>query len=234
VADAWMPGARCIRAGTDGGQMQGGAPRVVWLTFGTDPRAISVISAAQRLNEEGRPCHLLWDPVSGNIAQLLPIVRAGCALGTREHLYYEPDSGPHERASVNREGRLCVQIGVLGSAREPFTSYPMEGLSNILNWLDSWQIPRRWPAGQPAPFRQADRPRSRVLWARGGHFGASQVPECSSIGPGGIDIDQLIGTSTTRLTDPAQSRPPATIRLDPPGSRPARDLSSPSLTPAGV
>jgi hypothetical protein len=30
----------------------------------------------------------------------------------------------------------------------------------------------------------------------GGHFGASQVPDCGSIGPGGIDVDQLVRTDT--------------------------------------
>ena len=191
MADAWMPGARCIRAQIDGGQLGGGAPRVVWLTLGADPRAVSVWSAAQRLNQEDRPTHLVWDPLTGDIAQLLPIVRAGCALGMPEYLDYEPDRLPPRPASVNREGRLCVQIGVLGTPREPFTSFQMIGLASILGWLDSWQIPRRWPAGQPAPYRQLARPRSRALWARGGHFGASQVPECDNLGPGGIDIDHL-------------------------------------------
>jgi hypothetical protein len=220
--------------------MQGGAPRVVWLTLGADPRAISVTSAAQRLNDEGRPCHLVWDPITGELAQLLPIVRAGRALGTREHLRYEPDN-PHPMPTVNREGRLCVQIGVLGSPREPFTSYPMTGLGDILGWLDSWQIPRRWPAGQPAPFRQADRPRSRALWARGGHYGASQVPECTSVGPGGIDIDQLTGAGTILRPGPAEARPEeirtpaAAIPLGQRGPRPARDRSgAASLTAAGV
>ena len=148
MADAWMPGARCIRAETDGGQLGGGAPRVVWLTLGADPRVVSVCSAAQRLNQENRPCHLVWDPLTGDIAQLLPIVRAGCALGTPENIDYAPDLLPHRQPGVNREGRLCVQIGVLGSPREPFTSYQMIGLSEILAWLDSWQIPRRWPAGR--------------------------------------------------------------------------------------
>ena len=123
---------------------------MVWLTLGADPRVVSVWSAAQRLNQEDRPCHLVWDPLTGDIAQLLPIVRAGCALGKPEHLDYAPDRLPHCPASVNREGRLCVQIGVLGSVREPFTSYPMIGLAAILGWLDSWQIPRRWrPASPP-------------------------------------------------------------------------------------
>ena len=191
MADAWMPGARCIRAQTDGGQLGGGAPRVVWLTLGADPHAVSVWSAAQRLNQENRPTHLVWDPLTGDMAQLLPIVRAGCALGMPDYLDYAPDRLPPRPAGVNREGRLCVQIGVLGSAREPFTSFQMIGLAAILGWLDSWHIPRRWPAGQPAPFRQLARPRSRALWARGGHYGASQVPECDNLGPGGIDIDHL-------------------------------------------
>ena len=90
MADAWMPGARCIRARVDGGQLGGGAPRVVWLTLGADPRTVSVWSAAQRLNQEERPPHLVWDPLTGDIAQLLPIVRAGCALGMPEYLDYEP------------------------------------------------------------------------------------------------------------------------------------------------
>ena len=88
-----------------------------------------------------------------------------------------------------------MQIGVLGTPREPFTSYQMLGLGEILAWLDSWQVPRRW-RGAPAPFRQAARARSRARWALGGHFGASQVPECDSIGPGGIDIDQIASTDT--------------------------------------
>lgn len=183
--------------------MQGGAPRVVWLTLGTDPRAISVTSAAQRLVAEGRPCHLVWDPTSGDVAQLLPILRAGRALGTREHIEYLQDDFGHPLPRVNREGRLCVQIGVLGTPREPFTSCTMAGLGDILGWLDSWSIPRRWPAGQPASFRQADLPRSRALWARGGHFGASQVPDCTSVGPGCIDIDQLTSAHSVTLTRPA-------------------------------
>ena len=216
MADAWMPGARCIRAETDGGQLGGGAPRVVWLTLGADPQVVSAWSAAQRLNQENRPCHLVWDPLTGDIAQLLPIVRAGCALGTPEDLDYAPGQLPHRQPGVNREGRLCVQIGVLGSAREPFTSYQMIGLGAILGWLDSWQIPRRWPAGQPAPYRQTSRPRSRAVWALGGHFGASQVPDCESIGPGGIDIDQLAGadTITRELPEPALTGT-APIRLGP-------------------
>jgi hypothetical protein len=216
LADAWMPGVRCIRADTDGGQLKGGAPRVVWLTLGVNPQAISVCSAAERLIQENRPCHLVWDPQAGELVQLLPIVRAGCALGAPETIDYAPGLLPCCPRDVNREGRLCVQIGVLGSPRDPFTSYQMLGLSEILAWLDSWQVPRRWPAGAPAPYRTTAKVRSRALWALGGHYGASQVPECESIGPGGIDIDQIATaeTVTSELTAPALTGT-APIRLGP-------------------
>jgi hypothetical protein len=215
--------------------MQGGAPRVVWLTLDTDPRAVSVISVAQRLKEQRRPCHLVWDPVTGDLVQMLPIVRAACALGTPENVFYEPPGGElAEGVSVNREGRLCVQIGVLGSATEPFTNCPMTRLGEILTWLDSWHIARRWPAGPPAQFRQAEqRPRSRAKWARGGHFGASQVPDTTSIGPGAIDIDQLAGAGAGAVTAPRPRREepgPPTAILDRLGSH---TLAS-SLTAASV
>ena len=137
----------------------------------------------------------------------LPIVRAGCALGMPEYLDYDADRLPPSRAGVNREGRLCVQIGVLGTPREPFTSFQMIGLAAILSWLDSWRIPRRWPAGQPAPYRQLARPRSRALWALGGHFGASQVPECDNLGPGGIDIDHLTRLDASIACELAEPAP---------------------------
>ena len=233
MADAWMPGVRCIRADTDGGHLGGGAPRVVWLTLAVDARAISVCSAAQRLIQENRPCHLVWDPVTGDLAQLLPIVRAGCALGTPETIDYASGLLPYRQHGVNREGRLCVQIGVLGLPREPFTSYQMIGLGEILAWFDSWQIPRRWPAGAPAPYRAAARARSRALWALGGHFGASQVPDCESVGPGSIDIDQIASADTIgrELTEPALAAP-APIRL---GPRVPHEISaSPSFSAAAV
>src|SRR5690242_16091163 len=158
-----MPGAGHVRAVADGGQMKGGAPRVVWLTLGADPRLISAHSAAERLNQLGRPCHLVWNPVTGQTVQLLPIVRAGLALGVAGDVDHEGPAGAYPTgplaaqpsdgaADVHTEGRLCVQVGVVGFARAPFTSGPMTGVKTILGWLDSWQIARRWPAGRPVSF----------------------------------------------------------------------------------
>lgn len=220
MADAWMPGVRRVRADTDGGQLQGGAPRVVWVTLGVTPGTVTVISAARQLNRENRPCHLVWDPLTGDLAQLLPAVRAGRMLGTPDYPEAAPHRAPGRAAGVNCEGRLCVQIAVLGSEREPFTNCPMVRLGDILGWLDSWQIPRRWPAGRPAADQGATCLRSRALWACGGHYGASQVPGCAITGPGGIDIDCLTGANTAVV---AQRKRPALAPawLSP---RPAPDL----------
>jgi hypothetical protein len=193
VAHAWMLGARRIRARTDGGPLKGGAPRAVWLTLGTAPLAVSVQSAAQRLVSERRPCHLVWDPLTGEIVQLISILRAGRALGAPERLGHDPGPILASSPNVNAEGRICVQIGVLGHPAEPFTDGPMIGADSIASWLDSWGVSRRWPAGQPASCQAMHSGRSRVLWARGGHFGASQVPACDNFGPGAIDIDRLTG-----------------------------------------
>jgi hypothetical protein len=196
VAHAWMPGARRIRADTDGGPLNGGAPRAVWLTLGTAPRAVSVQSAAERLVGERRPCHLVWDPATGDIVQLISILRAGRALGAPEHLDWDPDrvaTVPAAPRNVNTEGRLCAQIGVLGHPGEPFTDGPMVGVDAIVEWLDSWGVSRRWPAGEPMSCLATGAERSRALWARGGHFGASQVPGCENSGPGAIDTYRLTG-----------------------------------------
>ena len=219
VAHAWMPEAMRIRAETDGGALGGGAPRVVWLTLGSPADAVSVQSAAQRLVAEHRPCHLVWNPTTGEIAQLISVLRAGRALGAPDRLDWTPVRIHRRPENVNAEGRVCVQIGVLALAAEPFTNGPMIAVEAIMSWLDSWGVPRRWPGGQPGSWteggRAGGRPgvvgvgvgtggggvgavggadRSRAVWARGGHFGASQVPGCAHVGPGAIDIHRLTGS----------------------------------------
>lgn len=236
MAHSWMPGARRIRAGTDGGSLRGGAPRAVWLTLGTTPGAVSIQSVATRLIADGRPCHLIWDPVTGEIAQLVSALRAGCALGIPEHATASgiARTGPAGTArgapslvrgatatNVNREGRLCVQIGVLGHPADPFTNGPLAGVAAIVSWLDSWNVPRRWPAGPPGEQHGTDHHapgaagRGRALWALGGHFGASQVPGFPSRGPGRIDIDRITGTHVLPVyhREPRYSLFPTALRI---------------------
>lgn len=202
-----MPGAGIVRAGADGGAMKGGAPRVVWMTLGADPQQLSAHSAAERISQLGRPSHLVWNPLTGETIQLVPVVRAACALGAGTCADQEGSASPMDlfttgplavpaadaTAEIHNEGRLCVQIAVVGFGWAPFTSGPMTGLGPILEWLDSWHVQRRWAAGRPAPFAHAHTAaRSRKLWASGGYYGASQVPGRRAAGPGAIDVDRII------------------------------------------
>ena len=215
-----------VRAEADGGALGGGAPRVVWLTLGSLANSVSVQSAAERLAAEHRPCHLVWNPVTGELAQLISVLRAGRALGAPDRLDWTPVRIHRRPENVNAEGRVCVQIGVLAVAAEPFTNGPLIGVEAIMSWLDSWGVPRRWPGGQPGSWAECGRAAaaarsgvggvgvdvgvgigggaigsaaggvegSRAAWARGGHFGASQVPGCAHVGPGTIDIHRLTGS----------------------------------------
>lgn len=247
MTDAWMPGAQRLPAAADGGCLKGGAPRAVWLVLHADPVTVSARDAAERLIELGRPCHLVWNPLSGEVAQLIPVIRAGRALGWADGPQQGPRSAglgrdwtpgpgsthgadwtqgigwthgsggrpmvaavgrppeepiaPSARdglAGVNNEGRVCAQIGVVGHGWAPFTTGPVRRAREIVSWLDSWHVARGWPAGHPAPFPGSARPgqQRRRAWARGGHFGASQVPGCSGSGPGAIDIERLTGPLT--------------------------------------
>lgn len=171
--------------------MNGGAPRVVWLLWPADPHGVSAKSAAQRLVQEERPAHLVWNPVNGQIVQSLPATRAACGLP----------------GDLNRHGRICVQIRVLGSVHEPFTDTKMDGLDEILAWLDSWHIPRSWPAGPPLPYpHSVAAPRSGRAWASGGHFGHSQVPGTTEGDPGPIDIERIIGDGRSPVRVPLPRR----------------------------
>ena len=137
---------------------------------------------------EHRPCHLVWDPTTGEIAQLISVLRAGRALGAPDRLDWAPVRIARRPENVNAEGRVCVQIGVLALAAEPFTNGPMVGGrgDHELARLLGRPAPLARP-GRPAELRPDRRPiggSSRAAWARGGHFGASQVPGCAHAGPG--------------------------------------------------
>jgi hypothetical protein len=218
-----MPGIRYVRAAADGGALKGGVPRVVWHVLGADPQQVSARSAAQRLDQSGHASHLVWNPGNGEIVQLIPIVRAAQSLAWLAPAGATPElvtAGPAAPGSwlgdtgagqVHAEGRVCVQICVVAFAHEPFTDGPLAGRREIVDWLDSWNIPRSWPAGRPAPFPDCHATaRSRRLGARGGHFGASQVPGLAAGGPGAIDPERLTGW-------PAPARPgrPAARSLQP-------------------
>ena len=252
---AWIPGAERVQAPADGGRLQGGAPRAVWLMLWADPALVSACSAAERLIQLGRPSHLVWNPVTGDLAQLIPVVRAARGLGWGNGRGpasppastgagpASPPAGtgagpamPSARdglAAVNTEGRICAQIMVIGKAWAPFTDGPLVGVQAIVSWLDSWQVPRSWPAGHPPPLRVVVGPaqQSRRNWARGGHFGASQVPGSACASPGAIDTGLLTGQASPAAQAGCPAAPAGCPPAAPAGAgRPGGPARIPAMT----
>ncbi|TDQ49275.1 hypothetical protein [Actinorugispora endophytica] len=214
MANAWMRGIGRVNGKTPGGRPQGGAPRAVWHMSESDPNNLSARSVAQRLDSDGRTSHLVWNPVTGDTVQLLPATAAAAGQLT-----------PGLRTDRAREGRVCIVIQVVGYSLLPFTDGPLNGLDPILRWLDSWEIPRWWPAGPPAPFPASHSPSgSERLWAQGGHFGHSQVPGSRADGPGAIDIGRLRGVPlpfpAPGLRSPSATGPLSRVRPSANGVRP--------------
>ncbi|MFW5419747.1 hypothetical protein J0910_24310 [Nocardiopsis sp. CNT-189] len=218
MANAWMPEAGRVKCGfAAGGRFLGGAPRAVWRTTETDPRVLSARSVAQRLDGDGHSAHLVWNPLHGDVAQLLPATApAGGQLSP------PPGGGPRSvpvdtSADPACEGRTCLVIVVIGRADEPFTDGPLAGAGALLRWLGSWGVPRSWPGGTPPPST-GPRPAPADAWSRGGHFGASQVPGCPDRGPGAIDTGLLLGAASSGGGTPAppSARPLLTPALPAP------------------
>lgn len=103
--------------------------------------------------------HLVWDPSSGVLVQMLSAERTG--------LY---------RAGLPKgANKGAIEILVLGE--KPFTSGPLKGLAEIMDWLRSLEIPDAFPLG-PA----TDTPR------------VSELPGHYPINVGAIDNDRILGS----------------------------------------
>jgi peptidoglycan hydrolase-like protein with peptidoglycan-binding domain len=182
LASMWLPGATIYKAGSDAGSMLGGAKKVVWHSTENDPNKASALSVAKYLkNSAHYEVHLVWNPVTGEIVQMIPANRGAKGL--------KNSSGG---VQTNRGGTYVIQIEVVGQATKPFTDGPCKNLDKILSWLNGLGIPATWPAGQPKAYPAAyGGTRSTSAWAKGGHFSHGQVPENVHGDPGHVDIKKL-------------------------------------------
>jgi LysM repeat protein len=167
-----------------GGAMDypGNPPRAVWHTTESPAGASYFTSVAAYLIRVGAEPQVIYDPVSDKLGQFGPLTQSGRALrndGTRR---------------TNREGKVCIQVEVLGKAASPWTNgFDPDKKPNYRKLIAAMRahgIPDTWPAGKlPASYAAAAKgSRSRTTWqTRGGHFGHSQVPGNDHWDPGAID-----------------------------------------------
>ena len=186
----WLGGVSRVAA-NDGGRLVGGPPRWVWHTYEADPARLSAVVGARALRAAGNSVHFVFNPLSGDIVQLLPASRSRRSLVN--------SAGGVE---TNRMGSVCLQVEVIAFASNPFTGYltpaGRAGLAKLVGFARAHGIPDVWPAGPPPRYPPGDGNRSTSIWTtRGGHYGHSQVPENDHGDPGAIDPRVLFAGNLT-------------------------------------
>lgn len=190
MTQAWMSAAERIQGRATAAPPGRGAPRAVWGVTGSDPATRSAVQEARRLLARKRESHLVWNPLTGEIVQLLAATRRGrIDLGGTHQYEQHVDHG--------LEGRVCLVVAVVARPDAPFTDGPMRGLAPVLAWTDAWGVARRWNGALPGAPEEPEEPggpdeASARAWSRGGHFGQDHVPGSDATGPGHIEPSRLL------------------------------------------
>lgn len=153
------------------------------------------------LKDKSAEPQILWDPITDRLGQFMPLNLSGRALrndtdGTRN----------------NRVGRVCIQIEVIGYAKNPFTDNwkPGKNYRAMMAAIRSWGIPDVFPMGPPPKYPGGSR-RDRAIWrGKGGHFCHANVPGNDHGDPGAISPAKLFAAAS--VTPP--SKPPAPAPAD--------------------
>jgi hypothetical protein len=179
MPDLWMPGAARHAVGNTGA-MNGGPARAVWHITSNehDWTFKNELGWFTGGGADVAP-HLLYDPFTGEIAQMFPADSRSLSL--------QNDGA----VKTNRTGRYCIQIETVFTANETVNGKryatvrdtPCKNLDGIMAWLRSLGIPDVWPGGAPTGFVRDTV--SADMWQNaGGHYGHHQVRGNSHVDPG--------------------------------------------------
>jgi hypothetical protein len=179
MPDLWMPGAARHPVGNTGA-MNGGPSRSVWhITSNEHDWTFKNELGWFTGGGASVAPHLLWEPFTGEIAQMFPADSRSLSL--------QNDGA----VKTNRTGRYCIQIETVFTAGETVNGKkyatvrdtPCKGIDQIMDWLRSLGIPDVWPGGAPTGFVRDTV--SADMWAnQGGHYGHHQVRGNSHVDPG--------------------------------------------------
>lgn len=169
----YMPGVRDVGHHGEAGIMGPGNERkVVWHTSesGNDDQAI--FGVAEWVKSQGSEYTIAWNPYTGQFLQFFP-----ADVGARAVMngYSIP---------ANRHGKVCIQVCVIGrGANSPLSKSPMKGRRRLMEWLDSWGIPRE---------DITNNSRSVDAWTRDGHTTHRSAPKPNDhTDPGKINFKKL-------------------------------------------
>jgi hypothetical protein len=160
--------------------MSGGPSRAVWhTTSNTNDHTFANELGWFTGGGAGVAPHLLWDPFTGQIAQMFPANSRSLSL--------QNDGS----VKTNRTGEYCIQIETVFTENETVggkkyasvRSTPCKGWPSIVAWLNSLGIPNVWPGGAPTGWTRDTV--SLDMWlTKPGNYGHNQIPGNSHVDPG--------------------------------------------------
>jgi hypothetical protein len=185
TAPLWLPGITYLKSTNNGGSMTGSDNYFTWHTYecGYD---VSATAGARGLITQGTEVHFCFNPVTGELVQILPADVAGRGLVNL--------SGG---VQTNRQGRVNLQVEVIGRASRPWTqdvtAAGRKGVAKLVDFADQWGVPRTHPNGDQGPFdKYAPTNRSVTGWnGPGGYFCHAQVPENDHWDHGAVKFTDL-------------------------------------------
>lgn len=193
MANMWLPQAEKHDLGNFGA-MDGGAPKVTWHITSNDSdhnfaNEVGYFTSAGA----GEAPHLIWDPFTGQIAQMFPADSRSLSL---------KNDGSFR---TNRSGTYNIQVEIVftqdevvnGKTYHSVADTPRKNLDVIVNWARSLGVPDVWPAGQPTS--QVRNTVSDSFYnSHAGHYGHCNVPGNDHVDPGNIgNIFNLGGGTPT-------------------------------------
>jgi hypothetical protein len=204
MVDLWMPGAARHSLGNTGA-MNGGPARAVWhITSNEHDWTFKNELGWFTGGGASVAPHLLWDPFTGEIAQMFPADSRSLSL--------QNDGA----VKTNRTGKYCVQIETVftqgetvgGKKYNAVKDTPCKGLDQIMDWLRSLGIPDVWPGGAPTGFVRDTV--SAEMWAtEGGQYGHNQIRGNSHVDPGPMPNLATFGTT------PVKPKPKPAVKYEP-------------------
>lgn len=195
----WCPGAIVVTARNTGGRMDGsGGDRLCTQhTFESNPHKLSAVAGARYLRDHGSDTCVVFNPVSGQIAQMLPITTASRTLRNAAG-----------GGKTNAHGVIHPQWEVIAMAKSPWTRYMTaagrQSLERLLAWQESWGIPRQWIRRPPSAYPPGDSGGRFMPVGGSGYTAHGQWAEGNSHGdPGAIgesaDFFHPLGGGTIKL-----------------------------------
>ena len=201
---AYISGATRMGGQSIGGAMDtpGNPARTTWHTTESPAGGSYLTSISAYLIRVGAEPQIVYDPVTDGLVQLGPLTQSGRALrndGARR---------------TNREGKVNIQVEVLGRAKDPWTKgfdpAKKPNYRKLIAAMRAHGVADTWPAGKPAATAAAATSRNRSTWqSKGGHYGHSQVPGNDHWDPGAIDTSIVPGKASSGTDSGGGSSAPA-------------------------